>query len=174
MNLSRSNKGIYLLSAFHRFSTLFLSGTVPNNSYAVPAIQVNKKSNKHGFMMFDALVSLLCIVMMAHYTISMVAYTSYSTSGYSHDQQVFNKLVMAADYSVKTGLARKSNGIKYPNWIDENAITETYAESIRRKTALDAIFISLDKPSQDFSVCIYRIVAVGDDRQIARLFVCGG
>lgn len=88
-------------------------------------------------------------------------------------QELFDKLVSAADYSVKNGAVMRSGSLRFPNWIDERLLVPDYAEGIRASEGLSRLYIGLAAPEDGFSACIYRIVVVGPERTVGRLFVCG-
>jgi len=94
-------------------------------------------------------------------------------------QQVFDKLVSVADYTVKQGAAVSEDmgaiageEVRYPNWVDDSKITDQYRESLRKRANLNGLSIELTNPG-DGSYCIYRIVVVGSGKDIDLLYVCG-
>ena len=117
----------------------------------------------------DALASmvpmLLILFVLWQASISL-ATTSADTM---ETQQKFNKLVSIADYTVKSGAVLREDNIRYPNWIDGNLLTENYAASLKESAGLDALHIGF---YPEGSMCVYRLVIVGQEKSIRRLFVC--
>jgi len=128
--------------------------------------------SRKAFSSFDAMLSIIPILMLVVFVMNLNSYVVHKTAEQTHQQQIFNKLVSIADYTVKSGAVRTSGDIKYPNWIDQTKLSDTYIGDLKSRAALSNLDISLGSPS-DFSVCIYRLVVIGDDKQIARIFVCG-
>jgi hypothetical protein len=128
----------------------------------------------NGFLCFDALFSLMPVLMMALFIMGVSAAVAGNAAGAMHGQEVFDKVVSAADYTVKTGYARVGpDGLKRPNWMRDEGIDEAYVEGLRLRAGLAVLEISYTEPDSAHDVCIYRLVAVGDDMEIARLFACG-
>ena len=130
-------------------------------------------SRSKGFSSFDAMFSLVPVVMMLLFVMELSSYLAFTVAETAHRQQLFNKLVSVADYTVKTGAVRIVDSAKYPNWLDEGKIDEPYVDGLRKDAGLSRLMISLQEPQEDFSFCIYRLVVVGEDKQMKRLFVCG-
>lgn len=144
---------------------------------------------RSGFLSFDALFSLIPLVMMLSFVMMLVSGISKESLLGMQNQQLFDKLVGIADYSVKAGLAmRSSNDFRgvyesasaqgdfiIHNFVNESMLTDSYVEDLRSASGLKSLEISLDAPigvTSD-SLCIYRLIVIGDDRRISRLFVCG-
>lgn len=130
-------------------------------------------SRYRGFTSFDAMFSIIPVVLMLLFVMDLTSHFVHDAAEKTHKQQVFNKLVSIADYTVKKGAVRKAGDVKYPNWLDENSIDKHYADDLRYRAGLSHLLISIQKPQKDLSTCVYRLVVVGEDRKIARLFVCG-
>ncbi|NYZ74413.1 hypothetical protein H0O00_04685 [Candidatus Micrarchaeota archaeon] len=149
------------------------------------------KSSK-GVISLDALFSLLPLLIMLVLVMDTEAMIVRQAEDASHRQQVFDKLASVADYTVKIGAVVREGDIRYPNWVDETNITNaytthpatptsnSYADSLRERAGLRSLYIGFDGPSDSSGasdssqICIYRLVVVGDDKTIERLFVCGG
>jgi len=132
---------------------------------------------KHGFVSLDALFSMIPLVMMVSLILALTSTVVKESAISMHRQQVFDKLVSIADYSVEFGLAEADpddpEGGRVPNLIDRSLLTDAYADGLMERSGLGKLMISLDSPSDDMDICIYRLVAEGGTRAIKRLFVCG-
>lgn len=129
--------------------------------------------SKKGFISFDGLFSILPALLILIFTMNIANHLTMNAQEHIHLQQLFDKLVSIADYTVKQGavITDDSAGLRYPNLIDESKITDNYAETLREETNLNSLQITLDDPGAG-SVCIYRIVLDQRD-QIRQLHVCG-
>lgn len=133
------------------------------------------RAARGGFLSFDALLSLAPILLMGLFVLSVSAALAGSAADSMHRQEVFDKVVSAADYTVKSGWARVGeDGLKRPNWMADGPIGPDYVEWLRRQEGLAELEISYAEPEGAHGVCIYRLVAIGEKREIARLFACGG
>ncbi len=130
-------------------------------------------SRSKGFSSFDAMFSLIPIVMMLLFVMELSSHFTSAVAEKAHRQQVFNKLVSIADYTVKTGAVRIVDSAKYPNWLDGSKIDGPYVEGLRGDAGLSRLMVSLQEPQGEFSFCVYRLVVVGEGKQVKRLFVCG-
>jgi len=117
--------------------------------------------------------SLIPIVLMLLFVMDLTSHFVHDAAEKTHGQQVFNKLVSIADYTVKKGAVKKAGDVKYPNWLDESSMDEHYADDLRDRAGLSQLEISLQEPQKDLSTCVYRLVVVGDDMKIRKLSVCG-
>jgi len=139
-----------------------------------------------GFMSLDALFSIVPIALMVFLAMDMRSMLSQEATERSQQQVVFDKLVPIADYTVKSGAVMRNGSARYPNWIDEGVLGDGYVEDLRGRAGLGALSISLERAgpgsesesgsgyARDGSVCIYRIVVIGQEKGLGRLFVCGG
>ncbi|MEW6035026.1 MAG: hypothetical protein AB1529_00295 [Candidatus Micrarchaeota archaeon] len=122
----------------------------------------------------DALLSIIPMILM----LSILSQAAASLSEHGKDalerQQSFDKLVSAADYTVKQGAAVHAGGLRYPNWLDESVLGEGYAESLRQKEGLRELYVGLGEPQGDYETCIYRLVVAGPSKEMRKLYVCGG
>jgi hypothetical protein len=128
-----------------------------------------KRKLFNGFIALESLIVLLILLVILLYTLRTIDETTERNIQYLQSQQRFDKLVSIADNVVKISGVRETNDARYPNWIDENKLVglpDFYREQF-----------SLSKLSIDFvpseGICIYRLVVVGDDKEIKRLIVCG-
>jgi hypothetical protein len=131
-------------------------------------------SRYDGFSSFDAMLSMLPVMLMMLFLLNVSLLSASSVEDRMHRQEVFDKLVSIADYTVKSGAVRRVDDIRYPNWVDGALLTESYTEGLRQRASLDSLHISLHEPDQAYQACIYRLVVIGDDKAISRLHVCGG
>ncbi len=131
-------------------------------------------SRHEGFASFDALLSLVPVVMM----LSCAMQLSELQSGYAGErvgrQQVFDKLVSAADYTVESGAVMRSGGLRRPGWLDESLLGDGYTERVRGMEGLSSLYIGTEEPGGHYRMCIYRLVVYGEGKEAGRLFVCGG
>ncbi len=144
---------------------------------------------RSGFLSYDALFSLIPLVMMLSFVMMLVSGISKESLSGVQGQELFDKLVGIADYSVKSGLAvHSSNDFQgvygssssqpdyiIHNLVNKSMLTDGYVEDLKSASGLKSLEISVGAPkgATDDSFCIYRIVVVGNDRRISRLFVCG-
>lgn len=131
------------------------------------------QSRYRAFASLDALASLLPMMLML-----MVCWqASHSFAEDAREgmerQERFDKLVSVADYTVKSGAVVREGGLRYPNWIEEGLLTGAYAEGLRIEAGLEELEVSLGQPGEG-SICVYRLVVVGKEKAVGRLFVCGG
>jgi hypothetical protein len=130
-------------------------------------------SRYKGFSSFDALFSLVPLVMMVLFVMELSSHFSLDAQEQANRQQIFNRLVSIADYTVKSGAVKREGDVKYPNWIEPGMLGASYAEGLRVRAGLSSLEISVDEPREDFSMCIYRLVVIGKEKKPSRLFVCG-
>ncbi|MBD3210023.1 hypothetical protein GF318_01435 [Candidatus Micrarchaeota archaeon] len=130
-------------------------------------------SRSKGFSSFDALLSIIPLVLLIVLLLHLSAVYSRAAGEKVHRQIVFDKLVSIADYTVRSGIARKENGIRYPNWVEPDRLGFQYAERLRIRSGLARLYIGCEKPPDRYSVCISRLVVVGEDKEMKRLFACG-
>ncbi|MBU0526902.1 hypothetical protein KKE92_00320 [Candidatus Micrarchaeota archaeon] len=133
---------------------------------------MKSQSHYRGAISFDTLFSIIPILMIFVLLFQSIQFIGLSTEESSRDQDLFDKLVLAADYTVKSGAAVRDGNIRYPNWIEEGKISSSYSEGLRMRYGLNELFISLDTPEES-SMCIYRMVVYGNSKKISKLFVCG-
>ncbi len=130
--------------------------------------------SERGFISFDALFSMVPVLLMILLATRTAATLSERAQEAAHRQQVFDKLVSVADFTVKSGAVRRDGALRYPNWLDPAALTPAYTRKMMDSTGLPALSISVGPPQDGYQMCIYRLVAVGDSKEIRRLSVCGG
>ncbi len=127
-----------------------------------------------GFVSFDAMFSLIPILLLTVFLLNIMYYLLHDAVESIEAQERFNKLVLVADYIVKRGGAYEENKVIYPNLIDPGKLSGLEAE-LGSKVHMD-LFIGLESeggiPNTD-KECIYRIVVNHNSGEIDRLFVCG-
>lgn len=126
-----------------------------------------------GFITIDGMISLLPILLIVFLLVQSTSFLSNSNAQASHSQKIFNKLISIADYTVKSGAAIHQANIRYPNWIDEQKLDAKFMEDLRQKTDLKTLYIGTNT-QQNYPICIYRLVVVGNNKEIKKLFICGG
>ena len=128
---------------------------------------------ERGFVSFDALLSLVPLVLILSLAMQASAMQAAAASERFSRQQLFDKLVSVADYTVKSGAAERDPGLRYPNWLDSSLLTPSYAEALAAQAGVRSLYIGPEEPEAGYEICIYRIVAYGEEKAIGRLFVCG-
>jgi len=132
------------------------------------------QSQYDGFASFDALFSLVPMTMMLFFLMNVGACLTKQADERMERQQAFDRLVSVADYTVKSGAVARNGSVRYPNWIDEAEISDAYVEDLRARSGLRELRISIDEPDDSGAMfCVRRLAVAGDDRRIARIFVCG-
>ncbi len=139
---------------------------------------------RKAMLSFDGMFSIIPMLFILTITLSAANFLTKSSLERMDRQQVFDKLVSIADRVVKqdgvmtecigTGFSGCENA-RYPNWIDRSKINNALASDLKTKAGLNSLSISLDVPGPDeYPICIYRIVVVDSNREITKLYVCGG
>jgi hypothetical protein len=128
-------------------------------------------------MSFDGLFSILPILVMVTFVLSVAASLTEDATVRMHEQQQFDKIVSIADYVVKQGAVKTTffnhKEFRYPNWIDKTKLTDGLSDELKKRANLNSLNIALDNPGEG-DVCVYRIVVVGQSKEISTLYVCGG
>lgn len=159
------------------------TGHAPGFPVSCCPFPVSCSRSRRAFISFDAMFSLIPVLLMLFYALSAASSLSNDAEMRIGRQVAFDKLVSIADYIVKRGAARADSSgdgsawAAYPNWIDEGALDGMDLASLSGKAGLRSLKISMDGPSEGEDNCIYRLVVTGPDRgrlRIRRLFVCGG
>lgn len=136
-------------------------------------MRMTNRSRYKGFFSVDALISILPLAMIALILAQTASELSWKAQGAFSSQQAFDKLVSAADHSVKSGAAVHGEGVRYPNWISPGALTEEYAEALRAQAGLRRLYIGMSETDEEYRFCIYRLVVYGEEKRMGKLFVCG-
>ena len=122
----------------------------------------------------DAILSLLPMLFMLALLMKASGGAVRDAQEAMHRQQAFDRLVSAADFTIKSGAAVHGGGYRYPNLLDEGAMTPQYVESLRKQAGLTALYIGNAEPEDEYPFCIIRLYASGENREIRRLHICGG
>ncbi len=124
---------------------------------------------KKAFFSIDALMTLIPLLLMLTFVFQLYGFTVRKVNAAAQNQELFDKLVSIADYTLKVG-AIENNQV---NWIDESKLSPLYSLTLEQKAEISNLYVSTSQPSDNYDVCIYRIVVVGSDKSIGKLFVCG-
>jgi hypothetical protein len=130
-------------------------------------------SRYRGFSSFDALFSMVPVLLMMLMLMEISSSLTRAATAQAGRQREFDSLVTIADHTVRSGAAVRSGGLRHPNWIDAGLIDGDYVESLRERAGFDSLYISTSAPAGAPGQCIYRIVVIGPEKKIGRLFVCG-
>jgi hypothetical protein len=133
----------------------------------------SRNDGRRGFASMDALFSILPLMLMLLFTADAASSLAKEAAGRNHREEVFDRLLAVADFTVKSGAAIHDKGIRHPNWINGSALSGEYSEGLRKSSGLSMLSISLSRPEGGHDACIYRFVVVGEGKAIGRLFVCG-
>ena len=131
----------------------------------------------NGFISLDCMFSILPVLLLISFSAQFSSNIADRTYSGIESQIVFDKLVSVGDYIVKVGGVKdEAYGLagkkRYPNWIDERELENVDVEGIKKEMGLNELKISLDVPGE--GTCLYRIVVTGEEKEIRRLFICGG
>lgn len=132
------------------------------------------RSRYRGFASLDALFSLMPLVLIVFIMMDASARLAHDAHMKRERQVIFDSLVSAADYTTRSGAVVRRGDVRFPNWIDGALLTESYVSGIREREGLGSLHIGFREPEGPGSMCIYRLVASGGEREIKKLYVCGG
>lgn len=135
---------------------------------------MTRASRYRGFFSLDALFCIVPVLLLSLMLVQASSELAAKAERESRAQQLFDKLVSAADHTVKSGGVVGDGIARHPNWIDEAKLTPGYAEGLRSALSLSELHISLSGPEEGHEMCIYRLVVAGKEKRISRLHVCGG
>lgn len=130
--------------------------------------------HERGFLSFDGMLSIVPLVMLLSLALQASALQAGAAADLFSRQQLFDRLVSVADYTVKSGAVVREGGMRRPNWLDSSKLTESYAASLGEEAGVSPLYIGQEKPEGAYRICIYRLVVYGADMRPGRLFVCGG
>ncbi len=116
-----------------------------------------------GFIALDALVSWAAIALLLNIAFQIFALYNYAKESY---QSEVDKLVMVANYIVKSGAVVEREGVRQSNWIEEAKL-----EKVKEEIGAKYPEVKIAYRPQG-TLCIYRLVAVGEEKEIKQLFVC--
>jgi len=138
-------------------------------SWKLYTVSRMKRKRFNGFIALESLLILLILILILFYTLQTVAAATRQTQERWEAQQRFNKLVSVADYIVKAGAVREYHNTRYPNWIDEARLAALPLPEFQEQMNLSSLAVGF---SPSAGSCIYRLVVVGDSKEIRRLFIC--
>jgi hypothetical protein len=118
----------------------------------------------------DAMMSIIPLVLIFIFLMQSMSIAAWSEEERSATQDLFDRLVSVADYTVKSGAARHEGGIRYPNWVTH--VDNEYKEELRKAAGLSRLEISFSEP-EGYGLCIYRLVVTSSDRRISNMYFCG-
>lgn len=135
------------------------------------------------FASFDALLSILAVVIIIVQTISIQATLSNFSQNALTDQAILDKLTTISEYAVQNLAAKKEfpnsdDSIVYPNLVTSSEIEDKLSPAkqkiLAKEAGLSSLSIGFDKTNDRF--CIYRLVLYEDglSKEIRQLFICGG
>lgn len=123
-----------------------------------------------GFVSMESLVTLLIWLILLGVVFQTLHQASEQHARYLEQQERWDKLVSAADFIVKRGVVYAHAEAVYPNWIEEAKLAALDQETLGEKLGLEKLQVSWNPGA---GVCLYRIVARGEQKEIAQLWVCG-
>lgn len=135
------------------------------------------QSRSKGILSYDTLFAMLPVLLIIIYTMNVIGYIYANNSEIVSSQGQFDRLYAISDYLVKDLAAKKQlddnnfNSVAYPNWIDPAAVSGVDIGKLEAKSGISNLYIGFDMP-QD-KECLYRLVVVGEQKEIRQLFICG-
>lgn len=134
-----------------------------------------------GFVSFDLLFAALPVLIMVSYLFTVISLTTESANSYAESTELSQKLSAIADYLVKRGaVERELQGTKFlgtasyrPNVIDETELDNFQyykADELGAAVGISNLDASFEKTD---GVCVYRLVVVGEEMELKKLYVCG-
>jgi hypothetical protein len=124
-----------------------------------------------GMFALDAMMSIIPLTLIFVFLMQSMSLAAESENERADSQELFDRLVSAADYTVKSGLAKHDGDARYPNWLGEK-IDPDYVESIREKGGFSSLEISYSEPDNGH-MCVYRLVVTGPSKKISKIYFCG-
>ncbi len=125
------------------------------------------------FVSYDALLSIMPIMFLLAFVFQIMVLIHDDATATLRQKELFNFLVVTADYAVKKGaaVADGQNNLQ-PNLIDPakiNAIETMVNANSRHRIAIS---LGDDSPGQ-MEMCIYRLVVEKNSLETKKLYVCG-
>lgn len=131
---------------------------------------MTRQNQFKGIFSLDAMMSIIPLIMIFIFLMQSMSLVAGSDKGSSEAQDTFDRLVSVADYTVKSGLAKHEENIRYPNWLGEN-IDPDFVENMRKKAGFSKLEISFVEP--EMGTCIYRLVVIGPEKRPSKIYFCG-
>ena len=133
------------------------------------------------FVSFDLLFAALPVLIMVSYLFTVISLTTEAANSYQSSAELSQKLSTIADYLVKRGAVERSSQETYflgtakyhPNLIDPGELEDFQnykAEEIGAWMGIGNLEASFEKGE---GTCVYRLVVVGEDLELRKLYVCG-
>lgn len=131
------------------------------------------QKGRGGFVSFDTLIAILPVLLLVLFAIkASVMYGSFS-DGQTSAASSYGRLVSSADYLVNYGLVKKESGKYYPNWIV--SVDGAEVERVGNAAGLDLhVRIEAEGSAASYGSCIYRLIAYGEEKHIAKIYFCTG
>lgn len=130
-------------------------------------------SKCRAFVSYDALLSIMPIMFLLAFVFQIMAFIHNDATNTMRNKELFNFLVITADYTVKKGAAAADgqNNLQ-PNLIDPAKINAI--EMMINANSRHRIAIALDDDApQQMQMCIYRLIVEKNSLEIKKLYVCG-
>lgn len=131
---------------------------------------MTRQNQYKGIFSLDAMMSIIPLIMIFVFLMQSMSLVAHSEQERSLGQDVFDRLVSVADYTVKSGLAKHEGNVRYPNWL-EDKIDQNYVENTRKKAGFSELEISFIEPEK--GTCIYRLVVTGPQKKLSKIYFCG-
>ncbi|MFH2106389.1 MAG: hypothetical protein ABII22_03955 [Candidatus Micrarchaeota archaeon] len=121
--------------------------------------QRNNSLLQKGFVTLDVMLSMIPIILILMYGLNTISQLKQGTENNILEKQAFDKLYLISEQSVKQGMDVKREGMNFENWIDSSKMLNEKKE----------ISIGFEP---DGGNCIYRIVALGEMKEIKKIYFC--
>ncbi|MBI5227994.1 hypothetical protein HY988_05385 [Candidatus Micrarchaeota archaeon] len=136
-------------------------------------------ADRKAFFSIDALMSVLPVILMVVFVFQIYANTANQVSKSAANQQLFDKLVSIGDAVVHDPANLYTNQTKaknlQANWLNQNAPLDAKKTQFSQVANIPNLYLALayPGPNDKYDICIYRLVVVGDQQEIKKLFICG-
>ncbi|MDO8553294.1 MAG: hypothetical protein Q7S22_00675 [Candidatus Micrarchaeota archaeon] len=131
-----------------------------------------------GNISYDSLLSLLPLVLTVVFTLTAISRIHSMTDISIAQQEKFDRLVSISEYVVKEAIVKKDldimpfSSLSHPNWIEsEEKLNELNIVDLETRSGINNLQIGF--VARENATCIYRLVVVGESKDIKQLFVCG-
>src|SRR3989338_483387 len=129
------------------------------------------------FLSFDAMFSILAIVLIVVYAMNANSYLARKATAQLNNQIIFDKLVSIGDYVVNNAGAKKelvyldsSRSIVYPNWVVDEELSSIRMSDIEKQMEVKNLYIGFDN-SGNSKNCIFRLIVYGELKEIRKLYI---
>ena len=145
-------------------------------------LQTDWKENRYkGQIMFDLAIAVVAIALILYFGLYIITEINNTNVKTLEEQILFNKIISAADYLVKTGAVEKEDvlfgsNVIYHHQIIESELDLAKENELKEKLQLDDLDFDICSVVSDCSIkegylCVNRIVLSGDE--VKNLQVCG-